>query len=403
MSQAGRLGEPLDRGTLDRAIVAVTGSAAEYAGVEVAQQPKTPAEPATPARNGQPDARPSLNAAATAFGAGSAAEAIPPIGETVTPLVRAVTRAAAPVLASTLAAAPAAALSIPFMLWTGNSGSMTFDIGEDLRVRHVPDSAEASIERRIGNGLFGTGLGERWEKVPIKATVDARRTLFVDPGELERAIGTEAMDRLLATHGVSIASDRAITSAMPTTPEPNDSSTPSLVQIALEMQIGITSNRPGDKIVRREATEEEAARHCSRYFDYKLLFDNATENAKRIGLLNGTVHGKAVHREVELKLREAEIRAMLNARGFVEINSEVAFLNGAKKAYRMKGTSVPDVLEADRKGTMCIYEFKTGGATLRKATIERYGRVGVTYADAEKMGYAQVYVVPIYEKHAQRP
>jgi hypothetical protein len=90
-----------------------------------------------------------------------------------------------------------------------NTGSDTVDIGDDVRVSKVPGYAVTTIERRVDNGLFGTGIGAKWENLPVDARVtvgpDGQEAVAIDRSQLERAIGAEATDKALRTAGIAMA------------------------------------------------------------------------------------------------------------------------------------------------------------------------------------------------------
>jgi SMI1 / KNR4 family (SUKH-1) len=98
----------------------------------------------------------------------------------------------------------AAGLLIP-----SNSQPDSLSLGDGLRASSFGDVDSATIERRVGDGLFGTGIGARWEDLHVRARfgrpTNGHRTLFVDPDGLERAIGKEAAQRVLTTPGVAAA------------------------------------------------------------------------------------------------------------------------------------------------------------------------------------------------------
>ena len=45
----------------------------------------------------------------------------------------------------------------------------TIDLDDGLRARLRPGQRSVEIERRADNGLFGAGIGARWEAVPLDA------------------------------------------------------------------------------------------------------------------------------------------------------------------------------------------------------------------------------------------
>jgi hypothetical protein len=90
---------------------------------------------------------------------------------------------------------------LPFLVIPTNSQSETIDLGDDLRAHKRPGQRSVEIERRVGNGLFGTGIGAKWEKVPVEAEFvagpDGRQALLIDREQLRRAVGATAADRAL--------------------------------------------------------------------------------------------------------------------------------------------------------------------------------------------------------------
>jgi len=119
---------------------------------------------------------------------------------------------AAPVLAAgAAAAAPAVAVAAPLMLIPMPSGSSasTIDLDDGLRARMSSDQGTVEIERRVDGGLLGTGIGAKWERVPVDAKIDfvgpnRLRTIAIDTDQLQQAIGPEAADQVMAKGGVVI-------------------------------------------------------------------------------------------------------------------------------------------------------------------------------------------------------
>jgi hypothetical protein len=74
---------------------------------------------------------------------------------------------------------------------------------------------------------------------------------------------------------------------------------------------------------------------------------------------------------------------------------ELALRRGIPKSYN-KGSSRLDVLELHGDHiTVCVYEIKTGGATIPHEVMLRYIREAGMYADAKGLGYKHVYFIPI--------
>src|SRR5438105_1982588 len=93
---------------------------------------------------------------------------------------------------------------------------------------------------------------------------------------------------------------------------------------------------------------------------------------------------------------KGDIQSRLEERGIKELRPEAALLQGVPESYT-KGSSRLDVLELHRDHvTVCVYELKTGGATIRNETMERYIREADIYAKAKGFGYPNVYFIPIH-------
>jgi hypothetical protein len=114
---------------------------------------------------------------------------------------------AAPGVAATAAASVAGA--VPLILTPTNTQSETHPITEDLRVRTAPGQRSATVERRVDHGLLGTGIGEKWDRLPVKAEwasrPDGRRFIAIDPEGLRRALDPDAVDAALRTAGIAMA------------------------------------------------------------------------------------------------------------------------------------------------------------------------------------------------------
>ena len=79
-------------------------------------------------------------------------------------------------------------------------------MGENLRVRTAPGQRSATVQRRVGDGLFGTGIGAKWVDLPVGAEwaydeQRGRRYVAIDRRGLEDAIGRDAADAGLDENG----------------------------------------------------------------------------------------------------------------------------------------------------------------------------------------------------------
>ena len=71
---------------------------------------------------------------------------------------------------------------------------------------------------------------------------------------------------------------------------------------------------------------------------------------------------------------------------------------GEKIGFIQKGTAKVDVIEFLEDGTICIYDFKTGGARFKDMDMERYLEEGKAFSRSEYRGrpIPGVYVFPIF-------
>jgi hypothetical protein len=110
-------------------------------------------------------------------------------------------------VAARAASGPAAALSV--LVTPTNSQGETIDLGDGLRARTSTGQRTVTIERRADNGLFGTGIGARWEALPVSAELRVEEggaaRVLIDQEQLQAAVGPEATARALDAIGNAMA------------------------------------------------------------------------------------------------------------------------------------------------------------------------------------------------------
>ena len=120
----------------------------------------------------------------------------------------------APAVVGAAASAPAAlAAAIGTMVYPTNTGSDTTDIGDGLRVRTRPGQRSVEIERRVHNGLLNTGIGARWETLPVDAWQQVNRD-----GSVDTVVNHEQLNRVLGVGPPAQPQDAGAT-AMAQTPQ----------------------------------------------------------------------------------------------------------------------------------------------------------------------------------------
>lgn len=172
--------------------------------------------PGSAAIEAAPVSQPSPYAAAAAAAAGRGLASMPlglsipegPLGSLAGDMAKLGARAA-PALAG---GATAAVAAVPFLVTPTNTQSETIDLGDGLRARLSPGQRSVEIERRVADGLFGTGIGARWERLPVDAEAgagpDGARSVFIDHGQLVDAVGPEAAARAWDAIGSAMARPR---------------------------------------------------------------------------------------------------------------------------------------------------------------------------------------------------
>ena len=93
-------------------------------------------------------------------------------------------------------AGSAAVAALPFLFYPTNTQSETTDLGDGLRARVRPGQRTVEIERRVHNGLLGTGIGAKWETLPVEAQQvvgrDGSANTVINHEQLNRALGRSA-------------------------------------------------------------------------------------------------------------------------------------------------------------------------------------------------------------------
>jgi len=302
-----------------------------------------------------------------------------------------------PRLAPLAAVASAAALAVPLIAVPKIAPQdETLPLGSDFRARRPIGQRSIIFERRIADGLLGTGIGAKWEELPpidaaFAAGLPGLRPLLVEADQLRRVIGDEMTDRLLATGRVldGTANRALVPNGRNELPPPPPISLPSKI----EMRIGVSTGQ-GATTVSREATREEVQQVCPNFPEYERYAMDAAAKYKALGYPNGWRYGQLVHKSVAKELL-GDIQSRLEEKGLVELAPELALHNGIDGSYD-KGSSRLDVVELHKDHiTVCVYEIKTGRATIPMEVMLRYVREARMYADATGLGYQHVYFIPI--------
>jgi hypothetical protein len=254
----------------------------------------------------------------------------------------------------------------------------TIDVGDGVQARWAPGQRSAAIEHRVDDGLFGTGLGAKWEQLPVPATYEAgpdgRPTLRYDAVALERVLAARR----------DAARDLVAFGMLP-------ASTPAIYEARIAEK---AKGRIKTKLY--EATDEEITALCPNYPKYQKIALRGAMMARVEGLRNGLDYGKFVHKFAENAIKKS--KEQLEEQGIVEVAPELALLRGKKVSFFTRGHSRLDVIEVyENERKACVYDFKTGGARMSDATKLRYAEEGRLYANVLIGGkYIQVIVIPVH-------
>ena len=86
--------------------------------------------------------------------------------------------------------------ALPSLVFPTNTQSETTDLSDGLRARVRPGQRSVEIERRVDNGLFGTGMLAKWETLPVEAWqhvgTDGTANTVINHEQLNRVLGRSA-------------------------------------------------------------------------------------------------------------------------------------------------------------------------------------------------------------------
>lgn len=335
----------------------------------------------------------------------AASLALPAAAEVASTLPKAVGAVAARLAPVVAGAAGAAAGSLAALVVPTNLEGETFPLGEGLQARRRVGQRSIEIERQVDGGLLGSGVGAKWEKLPVAAQfvpdAEGRHLLQIDAVQLERAVGKEAADRLLQQGGVAANGltgaaknihDAIVRRRLDGVPAgPGGVEPPPGFLPIMEMRI-TTSVDGGTTISHAEIRDEDAKNYCPNYLLVQKVGLEAGVKMDATGLPKGPERGKAIHKLAEAELKTAEIERMLRDGGIQKLHVEEIFPADDKRPrYLRSGSSKIDVVERIGDDAVCIYDFKTGSATFPDRVRERYLK-----EVAKHFGVSTVYVLPVY-------
>ncbi len=297
--------------------------------------------------------------------------------------------------ASAGALAPAMAAAIALKPTTPDDG--TFDLGEALRLRTPSGSLEGEIERRVS---------DRWEPLGIRAALNSglgARVLVSDVAGFADAVGAGIAGRLAdrgvvggrpAASGTGETLRAAISWKGPADLAALDALGPDSPRLPVAEMRYLASEK---SVVRfGDIKKEDVGKFCPNYLRIQKIGVEAGDIVRERGLVRALDFGQQMHRLAEITIDNA--KDLLRKEGIQEIHTEFAIKDGGKIGFIQKGTTKLDVFEFyDGGRTVCVYEFKTGGAPFRDTGMRRYGNAAAEYAKTTlNVPLPNVYVFPIF-------
>ncbi len=292
-------------------------------------------------------------------------------------------------------AGSAAVGALPFLLIPTNTQSEIIDLEDGVRARVNPGQRTVEIERRVGTGLFGTGIGARWERLPVDAEVrvgkDGAATLVVDHGQLRQALSPTG-DRDAVTSEMARRPDKGKGDSEPApgighnsgevpdsknaraadpkndrapdpkndkTPDPNDGSKPSIWDHVLASTFKILRNGRQAKSI-----DEERIDTCRKVMkdigqpapdgQYRGPDGRDTAAGVRLGPDMRDPTSGLGHYPEQQHLRDA-------VRGEQELANRIRQLNPKEKIIHFgpaAGAQGPDVMSISEKGEVAFWDSK---------------------------------------------
>src|SRR5262249_15002619 len=139
----------------------------------------------------------------------------------------------------------------------------TISLGDEFRARRPIGQRSIIFERRVNDGLLGTGVGAKWEELPpidaaFGAGLPGLRPVFVDVDQLRRAIPPGGAV-VFAPVGGFIDGRTVAKGRPPPSPRRGGNKLPPPPPISrpskIEMRIGVSLNGSA-QIEKREATRD---------------------------------------------------------------------------------------------------------------------------------------------------
>lgn len=341
------------------------------------------------------------------------------------------------------AGAAAATAGAATLLVPTNYQGETYALGEGLRVRRRVGQASLEIERQVDSGLFGSGIGAKWEQLPVAARFtendQGQQLLQVDSDQLQQALGKEVADRLIRDARLVVAPQAAAGQAaaeqavagqavggqpgagQATTREadaaravaakeigdalvrriiaspagPGGSGPPRLMPMPGYLPITemrLTSSVDGGvTITHAEIAEADVAKFCANYPRILQVGMNASAAVSALGVAPGPKRGRMIHSLAADALKTLEIERQLRMGGMQQLFVEQGFLGNELIGYLRSGASKIDVVEKISATAACIYDFKTRTAVFTVLQRGQYLIAVATY-----LGVTTIYVLGVW-------
>jgi hypothetical protein len=137
-------------------------------------------------------------------------------------------------------------------------------------------------------------------------------------------------------------------------------------------------------------TKEQVDDACPRHNEVQSIINQAADSTDRGAYETAAAYGTAVHQKVREEVNGPTTYPSSEPRD-PNFRAEVSFIKSAPERYGAPGTIRIDILENPGKGTVCVYDIKTGWSPLTVARMrELAGNVAFFYPGTSRIIVTEV-------------
>jgi hypothetical protein len=120
---------------------------------------------------------------------------------------------------------------------------------------------------------------------------------------------------------------------------------------------GATAADPATRVA--SLTKEQVDEACPRHAEVQSITNKAAESTDRGAYRSDAAYGTAVHKKIETEINGPTTYPRSEPRD-LNFRAEASLIKSKEESYGTSGTRRIDVLENPGKGTVCVYDIKTG-------------------------------------------